>query len=65
MTRDRPGSLIDHVTGICWSVFLAALALFVAVRLIESVWVVMVIMAVIAVLASSAVAIYRTRFRGW
>ncbi len=49
----------------CISILVGAIAVYVAVRLIEAVWVVLVAIAAVAACVMLAVALVRNRKRGW
>lgn len=65
MAASDPRSWLDRAVGACLSVLVGAAALVVAVRLIESVWVVVVSVAGVVLLVAVLVAVYRARTRGW
>jgi len=65
MPSSSPRGLLDSVVGLCFTLLLAAVALHVAVRLIEAVWpVLLLILAVIGLLAL-ATWLLRNRGPGW
>jgi hypothetical protein len=57
--------LLDRLVGVCLSLLIAAVAVFVAVKLVLSVLVALVAILAVAGFVSLAVAILRSRNRGW
>lgn len=60
-----PRSWLDRVVGGCLSLLVGAAALYIAVRLIEAVWVVLLVIIGGAVVVTLLVAAWRARSRGW
>lgn len=65
MRPSGPRSLLDDLFGLCFSLLLAAIAVYVAVRLIVSVWPVLLLILGIGAFAASGLALLRRRDRGW
>jgi hypothetical protein len=65
MWRSEPRSWLDRVVGACLGVLAGAVALYVAVRLVEAVAVALLIMAGVVVLAVAAFMFLRYRSRDW
>ena len=65
MSRSDPGSWLDSLVGACFSVLVGAVALFVAVRLVESVWIVIVLGFIVCAALTGAIVMLRRRSRGW
>lgn len=63
--RYQPASLWDRLVGACFGLLAAALALYVAVRLIESIWLVLVGIGVGVGVVAGLVAAVRRRRQGW
>jgi hypothetical protein len=61
----RPASVLDQLVGACFSVLAAAVALYLAVRLIELVWVVLLLIGVVVAAIIGFVAALRWRRQGW
>lgn len=55
----------DRWVGACLSLLAGAVALFVAVQLIEAVWTVLVVIAVVVVALLAGIALWRSRMREW
>jgi hypothetical protein len=64
VTPTGPRSLLDNLFGLCFTLLLAAIAIHVAVRLIEAVWPALLILGVGVLLVGGA-ALLRRRDRGW
>ena len=65
MAAYNPRSIGDKLLGLCFTVLVAAAALFIAVRLIEAVWV--ALLAILGVCAFLVITcgVLRARNRGW
>lgn len=63
--RYQPASLLDRFVGGCFALLAAALALYFAVRLIESIWPVLLLIAVGVALAVGLVAAVRWWHQQW
>lgn len=63
--RPNPSSLLGALVGTCLSLLLGALAVYVAVRLIEAVWVVLALIASIVACVALVVTVVRRRSGGW
>lgn len=61
----RPSSWLDQLVGACFSLLVAAVAVYVAVRLIESVWLVLLLVILGVVVVIGLVAALRWRRQGW
>lgn len=61
----HPPSVLDRLVGACISLLVAALAIYVAVRLLESVWPVLVGVGFVVVVIIGLVAAVRWRQQGW
>jgi hypothetical protein len=61
----RSRSLLDGLFGLCFTLLLAAIAVHVAVRLIEAVWPALLLILGIGVLMAGGMALLRRRDRGW
>jgi hypothetical protein len=58
-------SCLDRAVGACLSVLAGAIAIYVAVRLIQSVLAALLIIVGISTFIGAAIAILRARNRGW
>lgn len=68
MTDLRPPALLDSLVSLCVSLLVAALLLFIAVRLIEAVWLPLVIITSAGLLVTGLAIVARAvqrRQRGW
>ena len=65
MRPSDPRSWLDRVVGACLSVLVGAVAVYIAVRLIEAVWVVLVVIGIVAACIALAVTVLRSRRNGW
>jgi len=65
MSSYDPRSWLDRLRGACLSFLFAAVALYIAVRLIRSVAVPLLVIGGVAVLVSLAFVLLRRRNRGW
>ncbi len=65
MRPTGPRSLLDQLFGLCFSLLLAAIAVYVAVQLIEAVWPVLLLIAGVVALLAGGAALLRRRDRGW
>jgi hypothetical protein len=60
-----PRSLLDQLVGLCFTLLLAAVAVHVAVRLIEAVWPALLLILTTGLLLAAGVTLLRRRDRGW
>jgi len=60
-----PTSLYDQLVAACFSILTAAIALYVAVRLIELVWVALLLIVLVVGLIVGLVVAVRWRRQGW
>jgi hypothetical protein len=60
-----PRSLLDQLVGLCFTLLLAAIAVHVAVGLIEAVWPALVLILGVGALLAVGAALLRRRDRGW
>lgn len=65
MRSSGPRSLLDDLFSLCFSLLLAATAVYVAVQLIAAVWPVLLLILGIGTLLAAGVALLRRRDRGW
>ena len=65
MSNSDPRSWLDRFVGSALGLLLASIAVFVAVRLIEAVWIALVVIASVAVGVGVAVATLSRRNRRW
>jgi len=65
MSSSNPRSWLDSLVGLCFGLLLAAIAVHVAVKLIEAVWAALVLIVGAGLLLTGAVALLRRRDRGW
>lgn len=65
MRGSGPRSLLDDLFGLCFSLLVAAIAVHVAVKLIEAVWPVLLVILGVGLLLTGGVALARRRDRGW
>lgn len=65
MYGSSPRGWLDGLFGLCFSLLLAAIAVHVAVRLIEAVWPVLLVILGIGTLLAAGLALLRRRDRGW
>jgi uncharacterized protein YacL len=61
----HPPSLLGRLVGACISLLVAALAIYVAVHLLESVWPVLAVIGFVVVVIIGLVAAVRRRQQGW
>lgn len=61
----RPTSWLDQLVGACFSILAAAVALHLAARLVELVWVTLLIVTLVVGLAVGLVVVLRRRRQGW
>jgi LPXTG-motif cell wall-anchored protein len=60
-----PRSLLDDLFGLCFGLLLAAIAVHVAVKLIEAVWPALLVIMGVGLLLAAGVVLLRRRDRGW
>lgn len=60
-----PRSWLDRAVGVCLAILVGAVALFVAIRLIEAVATALLIILGAALLVAIGIAVLRARNRGW
>lgn len=60
-----PTSVFDQLVGACFSILAAAVALYLAARLIQLVWVTLLLIALVVGLAVGLVLAVRWRRQGW
>ena len=60
-----PSSWLDRLVGACLALLMGAIAVFVAVRLIEAVWQGLLAVLGALLLLSIGVAVVRAHLRGW
>ncbi|MBV9821449.1 MAG: hypothetical protein JO144_04335 [Actinobacteria bacterium] len=60
-----PTSVFDQLVGACCSVLAAAVALYLAARLIELVWLPLLLIALVVGLVVGALVLLRRRRQGW
>ena len=65
MSRYQPESLLDRLVGGCVAVLAAAIALYLAVRLIEAIWVVLVLIVLSVLAVVGLVAAVRWHSQRW
>ncbi|MDQ1745487.1 MAG: hypothetical protein QOE23_3826 [Pseudonocardiales bacterium] len=65
MRPTGPRSLLDSLFGLCFGLLLAAIAVHVAVRLIEAVWPMLLVMLGVGLLLVGGLLLLRHRDRGW
>jgi hypothetical protein len=65
MSSSDPRSWLDRFVGTAFGLLVASIAVFVAVHLIEAVWVVLVVIAVAVLAIGVVVALLRARARRW
>jgi CDP-diglyceride synthetase len=65
MYGSNPRSWLDSLFGLCFTLLLAAIAVHVAVKLIEAVWPALLLILGVGALLVAAVALLRRRDRGW
>jgi hypothetical protein len=58
-------NLLDRAVGVCLTILAGAAALYIAVRLIEAIWVTLLIILAIAGAVAVAIAVIRYRSNGW
>ncbi len=63
--RYQPSSWLDRFVGACFGLLAAAVALYVAARLIEMVWVVLLLICIVMAAVIGLVAVMRWRRQGW
>lgn len=64
MTTQRTG-LLDRLIGGCLTLLVAAVAVYVAVRLIEAVWTALMVIGLVVLGGWTAFVVYRQRTGGW
>jgi hypothetical protein len=65
VTRYEPKSLLDRFVGGCIALLVAALALNLAARLIESIWTALLLMGISIALGAGLVAVLHWRRQSW
>jgi hypothetical protein len=65
MSSSNPRSWLDGLFRMCFSLLLAAIAVHVAVKLIEAVWPMLLVILGVGGLLAGAVALVRRRDGGW
>ena len=65
MSSSNPRSWLDGLVGLCFTLLLAAIAVHVAVRLLEAVWPALLLILGVGLLLVGAVTLLRRRDRGW
>ena len=65
MRNADPRTWLDRLVGGCLSLLAAAVAVYVAVRVLEAVWPVLVVIGGVLLVASIGIAFVRARYRGW
>ena len=60
-----PSGWLDRLVGACLTLLIGAIAIFVAVRLIEAVWQGLLAVLGVLLLLGIGVAVAQARFRGW
>jgi hypothetical protein len=58
-------SLLERLVGGCYSLLAATVALYIAARLIEMVWVVLLVIGVVVAAIVGSLAVLRWRRQGW
>jgi len=61
----RPSPWLDQLVGACFGLLAAAVALYLAARLIELVWVWLLLIGIIVAAVVGLVAVMRWRRQGW
>jgi uncharacterized membrane protein len=65
MSSSNPRGWLDGVLGFCFSLLLAAVALYIAVGLIKAIWPILLALLIVGGLVAAGVALLRSRNRGW
>jgi hypothetical protein len=65
MPVSDPRPWLDRLLSLCLTLLASAAAIYVAVRLIESVWTTLLVIVAVAAFLVLAVAVLRRRHRGW
>jgi hypothetical protein len=65
MPAGSRGTVLDRFIGACMTVLLGATALFVAVKLLEAIWIALVVIAFTASFVTIAVVVLRGRRDSW
>lgn len=65
MTATDPRSWLDKLVGAAVAVLVAALALYIAARLVAAVWMILLACLVVGVIVGLAVVVVRGRSSGW
>lgn len=65
MSSSDPRTWMDRAIGTCLGALVGALAIYVAVRLIEAVWSVLLVIVSVGLLLVGLVVVLRARIRGW
>ncbi len=65
MSNSDPRSWLDRLVGAALGMLIASVALLLAVRLIEAVWLTLVVIAGVIGVIAGLLAILRRRDRGW
>lgn len=63
--RYQPSSWLDQLVGACFGLLAAAVALHLAARLIEQVWVVLLVIGIVVAAIVGSVAVLHWRRQGW
>lgn len=65
MSGADPRSWLDRLIGICLSLLVGAVALYIAVRLMEAVWAALLVIIGVCAFLGIAFAVLSARRRGW
>jgi hypothetical protein len=65
MPSADPRNWLDRLISLCLSLLVGAVAVFIAVKLIEAVWTALLVILGVSAFLAIAVCILRARKRGW
>ncbi|MDQ1736454.1 MAG: hypothetical protein QOH56_2705 [Pseudonocardiales bacterium] len=65
MSGSNPGSWPDKLVSLCVTLLIGAVAVFIAVKLIEAVWTALLVMLGVGTFLAVAALLLRNRNRGW
>jgi hypothetical protein len=65
MPGSSPRGLLDGLIGACFTLLLAAIALYVAVSLLKAIWPILLLILLVGGLLALGLMLRRSRNRGW
>jgi hypothetical protein len=65
VSRNDPGSMLDRLVGACLMILVGAVAISIAVHLIEAVWSALLVILSVGLFLAVAIVVVRSRNQGW